>query len=106
MEQPGGSENQATEKPAFSWRDHSRYVDVCAVRTGWLVVWGRYEDAGARKLVYGSRVYRDVDGARRRLLTAIVELTANPGAAEDALALLNRQGGLARREFPDLPEPL
>jgi hypothetical protein len=90
----------------FSWKDHSRYVDVVAVQTGWFVVWGKFEEAGARKRVYGSRVYREPDGARRRLVTAIVELTANPGNAQDALALLDRQGGLPPFDPPPLPEPL
>lgn len=76
------------------------------MQTGWLVVWGKYEDAGARKLVAGSRVYRDPEGARRRLVTAIVELTANPGSAQDALVLLDREGGLQRRDLLGLPDPL
>ncbi|MGH2532746.1 MAG: hypothetical protein ACRDJW_10630 [Thermomicrobiales bacterium] len=102
MEHPAA----VVERLAFAWKDHSRYVNVVAVQTGWLVVWGKYEDAGARKLVHGSQVYRDPDGARRRLVAAIVELTAHPGHAADALALLDRQGGLMRRELPGLPDPL
>jgi hypothetical protein len=92
-------------EPVFSWRDHSRYVEVVPVRTGWLVVWGRYEDAGRRRLTLGNRVYRDVAGVRRRLVDAIVEFTGNRREAIDALALLNRRG-LPEHTPQDLPTPL
>jgi hypothetical protein len=91
--------------PAYSWRDHSRYVEIVPVRTGWLVVWGRYEDMGRRRLTLGNRVYRDLAGVRRRLVDAVVELTGNRHEAIDALALLNRRG-LPAHTPQDLPAPL
>jgi hypothetical protein len=91
--------------PAFTWRDHSRYVEIVPVRTGWLVVWGRYEDMGRRRLTLGQRVYRDLAGVRRRLADAIVELTGNRREAIDALALLERRG-LPGHTPQDLPAPL
>jgi hypothetical protein len=95
----------ALGEPAFAWRDHSRFVEVVPVRTGWLVVWGRYEEAGRRRLTVGNRVYRDVDGVRRRLIDAVVELTGNRREAIDTLALLNRRG-LPAHAPQDLPAPL
>src|SRR5688572_776293 len=50
---------------AFVWKDFSRYVEVHPVQTGWLVVWGRYEDQGQRKLLLGNRTYPTLAGARR-----------------------------------------
>jgi hypothetical protein len=91
--------------PAFAWRDHSRYVEIVPVRTGWLVVWGRYEDMGRRRLTLGNRVYRDLVGVRRRLVDAVIELTGNRQEAIDALALLDRRG-LPEHTPQDLPSPL
>jgi hypothetical protein len=91
--------------PAYSWRDHSRYVEIVPVRTGWLVVWGRYENMGRHRLTVGNRVYRDLAGVRRRLVDAVVELTGNRREAIDALALLNRRG-LPAHTAQDLPGPL
>jgi hypothetical protein len=91
--------------PAFAWRDHSRYVEIVPVRTGWLVVWGRYEDMGRRRLTLGNRVYRDLAGVRRRLVDAVVELTGNRQEAIDALALLNARG-LPAHSPRDLPDAL
>jgi hypothetical protein len=96
---------QTPGSPVYTWRDHSRFVDIFAVKTGWLIVWGMYEHAGKRKLIYGNQVYRDQVGLRRRLAATIIELTANPAHAEDALALLDRQG-LPAHESGPLPEPL
>lgn len=92
-------------EPAYAWRDHSRYVEVVPVRTGWLVVWGRYEDAGKRRLTLGNRVYRDVAGVRRRLVDAVLELTNNQQEASEALALLNVRG-LPDHRPADLADPL
>ena len=92
-------------EPAFVWQDHSRYVEIVPVRTGWLVVWGRYAEMGRRKAVLGSRVYRDLTGVRRRLADAVLELTRSEREATDALRLLNRQG-LPAHTPQDLPEPL
>src|SRR4051812_30406630 len=91
--------------PAYSWRDHSRYVEIVPVRTGWLVVWGRYEDMGRRRLPLGNRVYRALAGVRRRLVDAVVELTGNRQEAIDALALLIRRG-LPDHTPQSLPAPL
>jgi len=92
-------------EPAFEWKDHSRFVNLYPVERGWLVVWGKYEDLGKRKLVYGNQVYRDLDGVRRRLATAIIELTANSANVDDAFALLARQG-IPPHRAKDLPQPL
>ena len=91
--------------PAYSWRDHSRYVEVVPVRTGWLVAWGRFEDMGRRRLTLGNRVYRDLAGVRRRLVDAVIELTGNQQEAIDALALMNGRG-LPEHTAQDLPDPL
>jgi hypothetical protein len=91
--------------PAYSWRDHSRYVEIVPVRTGWLVLWGRYEDMGRRRITLGNRVYRDLAGVRRRLVDTIVELTGIRRDAIDALTLLNRRG-LPDHTPQDLPAPL
>ena len=81
-------------EPVFDWKDHSRFVEIYPVSTGWLVLWGRYEEMGAVRTLHGSRVYRTAEGARRRLAWAIVGLTRNPVDARDALRLLDRKGGL------------
>jgi hypothetical protein len=81
-------------EPVFDWKDHSRFVEIYPVSTGWLVLWGRYEEMGAVRTLAGSRVYRSATGARRRLAWAIVGLTHNPVDARDALRLLDRKGGL------------
>jgi hypothetical protein len=92
-------------EPAFEWKDYSRFVNIYPVERGWLVVWGKYEDLGARKLVYGNQVYRDLGGVKRRLAMSIIELTANPSLVDDAFALLTRQG-LPPHEPKDLPAGL
>jgi hypothetical protein len=81
-------------EPIYDWKDHSRFVEIYPVSSGWLVLWGRYEEMGAVRTLAGSRIYRTATGARRRLAWAIVELTRKPGEARDALTLLDRQGGL------------
>ncbi len=69
----------------FEWKDHSRYIEVLPVETGWFVVWGRYEDQGRRKLIAGNRVYTTCDGARRRVADAALTLTHRPALVEDAV---------------------
>jgi hypothetical protein len=81
-------------EPVYDWKDHSRFVEIFPVSSGWLVIWGRYEEMGAVRSLAGSRVYRSAAGARRRLAWAIVALTRNPVDARDALRLLDYQGGL------------
>jgi hypothetical protein len=92
-------------EPAFAWRDHSRYLEVVPVRTGWLVVWGRYEEMGKRRLTLGNRVYRDLAGVRRRVVDAVMELTNNRQEAADALGLLTAKG-LPDHSPAELPTPL
>jgi hypothetical protein len=91
--------------PAYSWRDHSRYVEIVPVRTGWLVVWGRYDDNGRSRVTLGSRVYRETAGLSRRLADAVVELTGNRKEALDAVGLLEARG-LPEHTPQDLPAPL
>jgi hypothetical protein len=78
--------------PAYSWRDHSRYAEIIPVQTGWMVVWGRYEQNGRARVTIGQRVYRDLAGVSRRLAEAVIELTGNRQEALDALALLEKRG--------------
>jgi hypothetical protein len=92
-------------EPAFEWKDYSRFVAIYAVERGWLVVWGKYEDLGARKLVYGQQTYRDLAGVKHRLAIAVVELTADPRNIDEAMWLL-RHRGLPEHTPKDLPEPL
>ncbi len=99
------SENAVTGKPAFIWKDHSRFVEIVPVRTGWLVVWGRVEDGGTARIVLGNRIYRSLPGVRRRLADAVLLLTGKRSEAIDALALLDRQGLPAHQPQP-LPPPL
>jgi hypothetical protein len=93
-------------EPVYEWKDHSRYVEVTPVQTGWLVNWGHYEDWGAKKFIHGTRVYRDEAGVRRRLADAVIEFTKKPSEAQDALTLLDRQGGLPKHRPAPLKEPL
>jgi len=69
----------------FVWKDHSRYVEVLPVETGWFVVWGTYEDGGRRKLIAGNRVYTSQGGARRRVADAVLALTRRPHLAAEAV---------------------
>ena len=92
--------------PSFVWKDFSRFVELHAVRTGWLVLWGRYADAGRRKLLAGNQTYTDLDGARRRVIDAVHELTGNQRHAAEALMLLNRARLPVAHEGRLPPEPL
>jgi len=93
------------EGAAFAWIDHGRFVEIYPVRTGWLVHWGRYEDLGRRKTLRGNRTYPDLPGARRRLADAVLELTAKPRLAAEAVAALDRIP-LPEHRAIDLPDPL
>ncbi|MBA3642956.1 MAG: hypothetical protein H0W59_02665 [Chloroflexia bacterium] len=77
-------------EPAFVWKSYSRFVELYPVRTGWLVLWGRYEELGAKTWLNGSRIYPDFAGARRRIADAVMELTRRPALADEALILLSR----------------
>lgn len=90
---------------AFAWIDYGRFVEVYPVRTGWLVLWGRYEELGRRKILDGNRTYPNLDGARRRLADAVLELTGKPRLAAEAVAMLDR-AALPDRRPADLPDPL
>ena len=93
-------------EPVYQWVDHSRFVEVLPVHTGWLVNWGLYKELGRIKLIYGTRTYRDEAGVRRRLAASVLEFTKKPSEASDALMLLDRQGGLPRHRPAPLKEPL
>ena len=100
LAQPG-----ADAPTPFVWKDFSRYVEVHPVQTGWLVLWGRYEEQGKRKILFGNRTYPTLDGARRRVGDAALELTRKPVLAAEALMFFDRF------PFPDhrpnaLPDPL
>ena len=85
----------------FVWKDHSRYVEIHSVGMGWLVLWGHYEDAGARKVLAGQRTYTGLDGARHRLADAVLALTRRPDAVAEALTRFDHF------PFPDhAPSPL
>lgn len=77
-------QKQQTTTNAFVWRDHSRFVEVHPVRTGWLVVWGRYADFGAIRSTEGHTVYQTLAGAQCRVVDAALELTRSPRAASEA----------------------
>ena len=96
--QPGG-------EPVYTWKHFSRFVELHPVQRGWLVLWGRYEDRGRRKLLAGNRIYPDLAGARRRIADAVYELTRRPRLVAEALAVLDR-APVPERPHPELPEPL
>ena len=81
-------------EPLFDWKDYGRFVEVYAVTTGWLVLWGRYERMGAVRKTHGMRIYRDAAGVRRRIAAAVHELTGSERDARDAVTLFDARGGL------------
>ncbi|MCC6315653.1 MAG: hypothetical protein IT337_16765 [Thermomicrobiales bacterium] len=91
--------------PVFVWKSFSRFVEVYPVETGWLVLWGRYEDRGARRVLSGQRVYAGLVGARARLRQAVLDLTSDAALAGEALVLFDRHRFPAHRPRP-LPPPL
>lgn len=97
---------RTVSSPVFEWLDHSRYVEVVPVQTGWLVTWGIYKELGKVKLIHGTRTYRDEAGVRRRLATEVLAFTKRSFEAQDALTLLDRQGGLPRHRPAPLKAPL
>jgi hypothetical protein len=78
------------EESGFVWKDFSRYVEVHPVRTGWLVVWGRYADAGTKKHIGGTRTYADLAAARRRVADAAMELTHKQSLVQEVLQRFDR----------------
>ncbi len=89
----------------FVWKDHSRYVEVLPVDTGWFVVWGRYEEQGRRKLIAGNQVYTTADGARRRVAAAALDLTRRPHLAAEAVFAFD-SFPFPPHETAQLPTPL
>lgn len=74
----------------YSWKDFSRFVDVAPVQQGWLVIWGRYLEQGARRELTGNRTYVSLSGARRRVADAVLELTHDPALVAEALTQFDR----------------
>ena len=91
--------------PAFEWKDHGRFVELHPVRIGWLLLWGRYEELGRRKVIAGNRTYPDPASARRRIADAALALTGKAALAADALLAFDR-ARLSAHQPKDLPEPL
>lgn len=80
---------------AFEWQDYGRFVRAAAVEQGWFVYWGRHQDAGRTRIVAGSRTYADLQGARRRIADAVLELTGKEALVSEALIRFDRSS-LAR----------
>lgn len=80
----------------YSWKDFSRFVDVAPVQQGWLVLWGRFHEQGARRELMGNRTYGDLQGARRRVADAVLELTRDPALVAEALTLFDRTSFLRK----------
>jgi hypothetical protein len=94
-----------TPATAFSWMDYSRFVEVAPVALGWLVLWGQYRDLGRLRELRGQQTYANLEGARRRVADAVLELTRNPAHVAEALALFDRTT-FPEREPTTFPEPL
>ncbi len=84
---------------AFSWKDHSRFVEVAPVSSGWLTLWGRYHDMGRGRELVGNQIYLDLRGVRRRLADAVFELTHDQALVAEAIVLFDR-AALTERRFP------
>ena len=80
----------------YAWIDHGRFAEVYAVTTGWLVIWGAWEQMGSVRTLHGTRIYRDERSVRRRLAWAVLALTGEPQEARDALTVLDARGGLPK----------
>ena len=74
----------------YSWKDFSRFVDVAPVQQGWLVLWGKFHEQGARRELAGNRTYAHLSGARRRVADAVLELTRDPALVAEALTQFDR----------------
>lgn len=99
------TESAPRAEPAFSWMSFSRYVEVYPVRTGWLVIWGVYEDMGAVRKVAGQRIYETLAGVRPRVAAAIRELTGDERLSRECLVRFDRTSFPDHRAAP-LPESL
>jgi hypothetical protein len=84
------TESQRRAEPVFAWLTFSRFVEVYPVQTGWLVLWGRYEQQGAVRKIVGQRVYATLDGVRGRASAAIRELTGDEALARECLVRFDR----------------
>lgn len=94
-----------TAPNAFVWNDHGRFVEVHPIRLGWLVIWGRHEDLGSIRIQEGNAQYRSLDGARRRLVDAALEVTRSHRAAADAARMFDFFA-FPEHEVGSLPEPM
>ncbi len=92
-------------EPVFEWKSYSRFVAVYPVATGWLVLWGRYEQMGKVRVHLGHRIYLSLDGVRDRVLDAVRELTGDTALVQEADALMARRW-TPYRDAAVLPEPL
>src|SRR6476620_3983302 len=82
--------SNASPLTAFDWQDYGRFVRAAAVEQGWFVYWGHHRDAGRTRIVAGSRTYADLDGARRRIADAVLELTGKEALVAEALVCFDR----------------
>ncbi len=101
----GDTETARRAAPAFAWKSYGRFVEVFPVETGWLTLWGRYEQQGAIRRLAGQRVYAELAGVRARLADAVQELTGRREHVAEALVLFDRHG-FPRHRVEPLPEPL
>jgi hypothetical protein len=74
--------------PSFTWRDNRRFIEVSPVQTGWLVMWGSLQDGD--RTVLGNRIYRDLNGVRRRVAAAAMELTVDLSTAQVVIERFDR----------------
>lgn len=97
--------NRQISPNAFIWNDHGRFVEVHPISLGWLVVWGHYEDLGKVRIDAGNAQYRSLDGVRRRVADAALELTRNPRTAAGAIRMLDLFS-FPEHDAASFPEPL
>jgi hypothetical protein len=76
--------------PAFTWQDYGRFVQAGPVEQGWLVFWGHHRDQGLTRVVAGNRTYVELEGARRRVADAVLELTRDEALVAEALVRFDR----------------
>jgi hypothetical protein len=85
-----GALPDATPAETWTWKDHSRFVQVAPVQRGWLVLWGRYQGHSGARMLEGERTYTDLAGARRRVADAVFELTRDLALVAEALVQFDR----------------
>lgn len=101
----GATANVHRTLPAFAWKSDGRFVEVYPVETGWLTLWGHYEQLGRVRRLAGQRVYIDLGGVRVRLAVAVRELTGRPDFVAEALLLFDRHR-FPNHQVGPLPPPL